>query len=101
MPKPIDRRSKRHRLVECYREGSERARVAHHRRRRLFPVDLRKTTATLKSPDRVQPVPAGKAALAALSPGGSPINANLFGMFFFKTHHKNVILSGAPHGFIA
>jgi hypothetical protein len=31
------------------------------------------------------------------SPGRSPINANLFGMFFINTSHKNVILSGAPH----
>ena len=38
---------------------------------------------------------------AEFSPGLRPINANLFGMFFAKTHHKIVILSGAPHRFVA
>jgi hypothetical protein len=34
-------------------------------------------------------------------PGRWSISTNLFRKFFFKTHRKNVILSGAPHRFIA
>jgi hypothetical protein len=33
-------------------------------------------------------------------PRVAPHKRNLFGMFFLNSH-KNVILSGAPHGFIA
>ena len=33
-----------------------------------------------------------------VNPELHPISAKLLGMFFFKTHHKLVILSGAPQG---